>query len=106
MNEDIFELEEKFQPYLMKNDYTFIGPTDANLMSNFMEVANKIAPTIAISRLIHHALSNKNAIKQAIKTLPLNTKLRIYVVVSNGNRNLIHSNIEEYCRRNNIDFNS
>lgn len=106
MNEDIFELEEKFQPFLLKNDYTFIGPTDTNLMTSFMQVANTIAPTIAVSRLIHHALSNKNAIKQAIQTLPLNTELRIYVVISNGNHNLIHSDIAEYCRRNNIDFNS
>ncbi|OXG03654.1 hypothetical protein BC749_11113 [Flavobacterium araucananum] len=106
MNEDVFALEEKFQPFLLKNNYTFVGPSDANLMPNFMEVVNKIAPTIAISRLIHHALSNKNAIKNAILTLPLNTELRIYVVVSNETRNLIHSTIEEYCRRNNIDFNS
>ena len=106
MNEDIFELEEKFQPFLLKNDYTFIGPTDTNLMPDFMKVANKIAPTIVISRLIHHALSNKNAIKNAILTLPLNTELRIYVVVSNGHRNLIHSTIEEYCKRNNIEFHS
>lgn len=104
MNEEIFELEDRFQPFLLRNDYTFVGPADANLMPNFMKVVNRIAPVIAFSRLIHHALSNRNAVRKTLLTLPQHTELRIYVVITNGSNTLIHASIEEYCRRNNIDF--
>ena len=104
MNEDVFELEVRFQPYLLKNDYTFVGPLDQNLFQPFMKNANLIAPVVAFSRSIHHALSNKQATLQACRLLPQGTPLKVYVVVSNGHDMLMHADIEEYCRRNKIDF--
>lgn len=103
-NENLFEIEEKFQPFLLNNDYTFIGPVDTLYLTEFYKYVNKIAPKIAISRLIHHSLSNKSAIKKAISILPQNIELKIYVVISNGKRDLIHTSIEDYCRRNNLNF--
>jgi hypothetical protein len=104
MNDQIFELEEKFQPFLLKNDYTFIGPIDIDLLQQFIMTTNRIAPKIAILCKVHQALSNKNSIRKAILTLPLNTELRVYVIISNGYRDLFHTTIEEYCKKNNIDF--
>lgn len=107
MNEELFEFEEKFQPFLLKNDYTFVGPIDENLMDVFTKAANRIAPGISLLRSIHHALSNRNATRNALLLLPQDAQLRIFVVVSNGKRNIfIHSTLEEYCIRNNINFNS
>lgn len=104
MNENIYELDDKFQEHLLKNDYTFIGPENLDLLSNFTEIANEIAPVKSIFRSAHDALSNRDATRTALKTLPLNTPLRIYVVTSNNSGFLIHGTIEEYCRKNNISF--
>lgn len=105
MNEEVFELEHRFQPFLLGNDYTFVGPEDKNLlMQTFVSNANLIAPIVTFSRTIHHALSNKEATLKACHMLPAETQLRVYVVVSNGHTTLMHASIEEYCRRNKIDF--
>ncbi|WP_409416703.1 hypothetical protein [Flavobacterium sp. PS2] len=105
MNEEVFKLEKKFQPFLLGNDYTFVGPEDQNLLIQpFASNANLIAPVVAISRTVHHTLSNKEATLQACRLLPAGTELRIYVVISNGHTILMHASIEEYCRRNKIDF--
>ena len=107
MNEELFKLEERFQPFLLRNDYTFVGPIDENLMKIFNKAANRIAPRVALLRSVHHVLSNRNATKNALLLLPQDTQLRIFVVLSNGKRNLfLHSTLEEYCRRNNINFDS
>ncbi|UPZ13944.1 hypothetical protein [Flavobacterium humidisoli] len=105
MNEKVFELEQRFQPFLLGNDYTFVGPEDQNLLIQpFASNANLIAPVVALSRTIHHALSNKEATLKACQLLPAGTELRVYVVVSNGHTTLMHASIDEYCRRNKIDF--
>lgn len=104
MNEEVFELEQRFQPFLLRNDYTFVGPIDQNLFEPFMKNANLIAPVVAFSRSIHHALSNKQATLQACRLLPKNTALRVYVIISNDYDMLVHADIEEYCRRNKVDF--
>ena len=102
--DELIELEERFQPYLQNNDYTFIGPVNSDLMQGFISTANMLAPVVAISRSIHHALSHQQSVRRALGTLPVNTNLRIYVVVNRASDMLIHATIEEYCDRNNIDF--
>lgn len=104
MNEEVFELEERFQPYLLNNDYTFVGPVDQHLLEPFVENANMIAPVVAISRELRHALGNKDATLRACRLLPAGTPLRVYIVIENDYDILAHSDIEEYCRRNKIDF--
>ncbi|WP_405266291.1 hypothetical protein [Cellulophaga sp. Ld12] len=101
--EDLIELEERFQPFLQSNDYTFIGPMDMALMENFMRQVNLSAPVIGLGRTIHDALSHKPSVHSTLLTLPLNTALRIYVVINEGN-NLIHATIEDYCERFGLDF--
>lgn len=106
MREQLFELENQFQPFLLGNDYTFIGPIDSIVLSKFYEIVNKFAPRKGILRSIHHALIDKNAVKKALLLLSKETELRIYVVISNGHRSkLFHTSIIEYCQKNNIIFN-
>jgi len=102
--EELIELEGRFQPFLQNNDYTFIGPLDTNLMEGFMRTANMLAPVVGISRSIHDALSHQQSVRTALGSLPANSELRIYVVVNRASDFLIHATIEEYCERNNIDF--
>jgi hypothetical protein len=106
MREQLFELDNQFQQFLLKNDYTFIGPTNPQILEKFYRVVNKLAPTIANLRSIHHALSNRNAVKQALSFYSEDIDLKIYVVISNGQRSaLVHTTISEYCKSNNIIFN-
>ncbi|CAA9203746.1 hypothetical protein FLA105534_04928 [Flavobacterium bizetiae] len=104
MNEEVFELEKRFQPYLLKNDYTFVGPKDQSLLEPFIKNVNMIAPVVAFSRELRHALDNKQAIRKACNLLPQGTKLRVYVIIDNKHGILAHGEIEEYCRQNKIDF--
>lgn len=104
MKVELFEIEERFQPFLLNKDYTFVGPVNPQILTKFYEIVNKLAPTIAISRLIHHALINKNSVKQALSFFPEDTELKIYVVVSNGSRNIVFTSIQEYCEKNKIEF--
>ena len=59
---------ERFQPYLQNNDYTFIGPVNSDLMQGFISTANMLAPVVAISRSIHHALSHQQSVRRALGT--------------------------------------
>ncbi|MCV2486960.1 hypothetical protein OD917_18660 [Flavobacterium sp. SH_e] len=104
MNEKVFKLEQRFQPYLLNNDYTFVGPENQNLLESFVQNANVIAPVVAISRELRHALGNKEATLQACRLLPVGTPLRVYIVIENDYDMLVHADIEEYCKRNKIDF--
>ena len=104
MNEKVFELEERFKPYLLNKDYTFVGPVDQRLLEPFIKNANLIAPVVAISRDLRHALGNKQAIRKACSLLPIGTELRVYIVVENKYNILAHEDIEHYCKRNKIDF--
>lgn len=45
MYDDIFHLEQKFQAYLLPNDYTFVGPIDEDLFDNFIQMAYQINAT-------------------------------------------------------------
>ena len=106
MKEKLYDLESQFQPFLLRNDYTFIGPTDPLILNNFYKLVNKLAPRIGILRSIHHALSNRVAVKQSLLYLSEETELKIYVVISNGHRGkVVHTTISEYCVENNINFN-
>ncbi|MCB0743156.1 MAG: hypothetical protein KDC67_04570 [Ignavibacteriae bacterium] len=102
--DELLELEERFQPFLLNDDYTFIGPTDINLLNEFTRTANRLAPVVAISRSVHHALSHTPSTRTAIGILPPGTELRIYVVIRTNDPILFHATIEEYCDRNNINF--
>ena len=101
---ELIDLEERFQPFLQNNDYTFIGPANVTLMENFIRSANMSAPVIANSRSVHHALSHKPSVLGALGILPVDAELRIYVVVNEADDFLFHATIEEYCQRFNIDF--
>src|ERR1700761_6028994 len=80
MLQELIELEERFQPHLLNNDYTFIGPADGNLWEPFFKRANNLAPVVSFSRSIHDALSDKDATRQALTIFPPGTPLRIFVV--------------------------
>lgn len=102
--EELEELEERFQPFLRENDYTFIGPVDMNLMENFIRTANMLVPVVGINRSVHHALSHRDATRAALNNLPQGSELRIFVVLNEAEDFLFHATIEEYCDRFNIDF--
>ncbi len=104
MLQDLIVDEEKFQPYLLENDYTFIGPVDQELFKPFFQTANNFAPVVSIIRSIHHVLSHKESVRKALGLLPPNTPLRIFVVTPARGDVLLHSDIEGYCKRNNIDY--
>lgn len=107
MLEQLIELEERFQPYLLNDDYTFIGPADQNLFNSFMRRANDIAPVVSFSRSIHDALSDKDAIRQGLASLPAGAPVRIFVIQRTSGRYdsmLLHDTVEGYCQKNNIDF--
>jgi hypothetical protein len=107
MLQELIELEERFKPYLLNNDYTFIGPADQNLFEPFMRRANNLAPVVSILRSIHHFLSDKEATRQALSSLPAGTPLRIFVVTHTPqpyDNMLLHDTIEGYVQKNNIDF--
>jgi len=104
MLQELIALEEKFQPFLLKKDYTFIGPVDQNLFKPFFSNANNFAPVVSFSRSIHHVLSHKESVRKAIALLPTGTPMRIFVVTPARGDILLHSDIEGYCKRNNINF--
>ena len=104
MLQDLIVEEEKFQPYLLNNDYTFIGPVDQDLFKPFFQTANNFAPVVSIIRSIHHVLSHKESVKKAIALFPAGTPLRIFVVTPARGDVLLHSDIEGYCKRNNISY--
>jgi hypothetical protein len=41
MNDDVFTLTQKLQPYLLNNDYTFGGPVAVDLFDSCIEIATK-----------------------------------------------------------------
>jgi len=105
MLQDIIIEEQNFQPYLLPNHYTFIGPVNQNLFEDFFRRANLIAPVVAFSRSIHHVLSNKDAVRAALPFLPANSPLRVYVVIPTENSDaLFHSSIEDYCEKFNVNY--
>jgi hypothetical protein len=107
MLQELIELEDRFQPYLLNNDYTFIGPVDQQLLEPFMRRANNLAPVISMSRSLHDFLSDKDATRQALAVLPPGTPLRIFVVTYTPpprDSFLLHSTIEGYCQEHHIDF--
>lgn len=103
MNDDIFTLEQKFQPYLLNNDYTFVGPVDEDLFNNFIQIAYRINADQKVFYTTHCTLSNTEITRKALQMLPNNAPTRIYVIVNT--KLLLHATIEKYCKRNNIDFN-
>lgn len=104
MLQDLINEEEKFRPYLLDRDYTFIGPANQDLFKDFFQAANNFAPIVGISRSIHHVLSHKDSVRKALAFLPAGTLLRIFVVAPSKGDILLHSDIEGYCRRNNINY--
>ena len=107
MLQELIELEERFQPHLLNNDYTFIGPADGNLWEPFFKRANNLAPVVSFSRSIHDALSDKDATRQALTIFPPGTPLRIFVVTYTAppqDSFLLHNTIEGYCQEHHIDF--
>jgi len=107
MLQQLIKLEDRFQPYLLNHDYTFIGPADQNLMNVFMKRANDIAPVVSFSRSIHDALSSKDATRRAAASLPIGTPLRLFVIQRTSGAYedmLLHDTLEGYIQKNNIDF--
>lgn len=105
MLNELIQLEDKFQPHLVDNDYTFIGPVDQELWNPFFKRVNELAPVVSMLRSIHHSLSHKDSVRKVLVTLPAGTPLRIFVVHrSMSDTNLMHASIEGYCKTNNIHF--
>jgi len=104
MIDDLIELQERFQPYLLDNDFTFIGPTDTQFLERFMKRANDLAPVVGLARRLRDFLGNREATSGALNVLPEGSPLRIYVVIGNVDDNLFHDTIEHYCITNGIDF--
>ena len=102
--EELINQQNDFRQYLRGNDYTFIGPVNQNLFEPFMRNVNILAPVVAFSRSIHHALSHEDSILKSIATLPAGTPLRLYVIINESDDILIHSTIEEYCDRFGINY--
>ncbi len=106
MREQLIALDNRLQPFLTDRNYSFIAPIDQNLLQPFIERVNRIAPTVALSRSIHHALGNRQATRRVLDTIPADIPLRIYVVTIVQNDSiLMQETIEDFCRNNNIDFN-
>lgn len=102
MLEELIKKEEAFQEHLLNRDYTFIGPSNQELMEEFIKNANNFAPIVSVSRSIHQVLSHKKSVRKAIDLLPPQTDLRIYVVKrSLGKQFLAHSTIDDYSKENN-----
>lgn len=107
MLQELIALEEKFSPYLIKQDYTFIGPNiNDPLFDPFIKEVNLKAPVKGWSRSIHDTLSHRESVRATLNQLPAGTALRLYIIPSPelSEGMLMHSTIEEYCKRNNIDF--
>lgn len=104
MINELIEIENKFQKYLKPKDYTFIGPSEIDLLETFIKNVNMIAPSNIFNSSLHKSLSNKVAVLNALKSLPNNIECRIYVIVASNEQFLIHSTIEEYCDRFKIDY--
>lgn len=103
MNEEIFTQEEDFQPYLLENHYTFVGPVNDDLFEKFIKIVNEIAPP-NVFHTIHNVLSNSKTTRKALDLFPPDTQLRIYVVSYRSNSLLIHSTINGYCEKFNVDY--
>ena len=104
MIEELIQIQDRFQPLLRDQDYTFIGPEDHNLLEPFMRRANDLAPVVDINRELRHFLDNRETAIQALDILPADSKLRIYVVNGQFDEMLFHHTIENYCIEHNIDF--
>lgn len=102
MYDDIFTLEQKFQPYLLNNDYTFVGPVDEDLFDNFIQNANQINASKEIFYTTNCTLSNTEVTRKALQMLPNDAPIRVYVIVNT--KILLHATIEKYCKRNSIEF--
>ena len=101
---ELINLQERFQPYLLNDDYTFIGPANQDLLEPFMKTANNLAPIVEFERKFEHFLGNKEAAITALSVLPPNTQLRIYVIHNRSESMLLHDTIEGYCKENKINF--
>ncbi|MXN93165.1 hypothetical protein GR160_18205 [Flavobacterium sp. Sd200] len=101
MAQYIFNLEERFQPFLLEGYYTFIGPANQELLGDFTSTVNRIAPL----NNINNSLSNKSVVKQVLNTLYPDSPLKIYVAEGNHSSGLAYNTIEEYCDRFHIEFN-
>lgn len=104
MLEDLIQLEDSFQPYLLKGAYTFIGPSDFTTLQRFIKRVNDVAPANPFDRSIHSVLSNKAVVRKVLGTVSPNTELRIYVIPKTSEDVLVYATIEEYCDRNHITF--
>jgi hypothetical protein len=102
--QQLIESEEKFQPYLKNNDFTFIGPEDQNLFEPFMKAANNLAPVVSISRRFRDFLGNPEATRRALGVLAPGAKLRIYVIDGSTESALLYDTIPGYCNTNRISF--
>lgn len=102
MTQNVFELEDNFQQYLRKGDYTFVGPVNQNLLEDFIKAVNLVAPVVSFNRTIHDALSNREAVRLVLSQNP-NLEKRIYAIINEDTQILIHATPEEYCERLNIN---
>jgi hypothetical protein len=75
MNDDVFTLTQKLQPYLLNNDYTFGGPVAVDLFDSCIEIATK-KPFYTINC----TLSNTEITRKALQLLPTNAPIQVSVI--------------------------
>lgn len=104
--DELIKEEEEFQKHLLPGHYTLIASTDLLSNRSFLLAVNDCAPVVAISRTVHHALSNKDCVHKVLRTLSANISLEIFIITpdARGDYILLHDGLESYCQKNNIGF--
>lgn len=97
MLQELLAIQDKFQKYLVLGDYTFIGPDNEKLLSEFVKVA--IRGKLGTDKKPY--LNGDHAKRILEKKYP-NTSLTIYVKSHIRSEELY--TIEKYCIINQIDF--
>ena len=107
MYNELKKIQEKFKPIIKPGHYMFIAPSDKNELLKFIEIANKYAPRVSISRTVHQVLSSEIAIDKAVSNYPSSTPFEIFVVTDATQRQLLpNTSLKDYCETIGIDYNS
>ena len=98
--QELIELENRLQPHVREPYYTVIAPANDDDFEQFLLLANNTFEEVGL----HNVLSNREGTRRIMENLYRNVDIRIFVIHRNNEAMLLHSTIEEYCRRNKIDF--
>lgn len=104
MNNDVFTLEQKFQPYLLNNDYTFVGPVDVDVFDSFIKIAHKINAIKKPLYTTNCTLSNTKITRKALQLLPTNAPIRVYVSINT--KIVLHSESKKTANETTLNLKS